>query len=129
MRRIRLVLHELGEAPALLAGVKRLQAADLLLPRVVVVDAHEDRVAVAICHAHPLGKGNEIIAATGHHRLVAQALEFAFQPIGGVEREVLFVNAAPLAAVVMPAVAGVDHNRPEIRGTCQTRDRTGGGEG
>ena len=112
-------LHELGEALAFLAGIKCLQAADLLLPRVVVVDAHENRVPVAVCHVHALWQRDEIIAAAGHHRLVAQALELAFQPVGGVEREVFFINPAPLAAVVVAAVAGVDHDRPEIRGTCQ----------
>lgn len=116
------VLDVLRQASAFLAGIKGFQAADFRLPSVVVVDAHENGVPVAVSGADALGERNEIIAAAGHHRLIAHAFQFAFKAESGVERQVLLVNLAPLTSAIVSAVAGIDHDRPKICSICGTAE-------
>ena len=78
--------------------------------------AYKDRVAVAVGDLAALGQGEEIIAAAGHDCAIAHALEVFFEANGCVECQMLFVDAAPLATDIMPAVTGIDDDRAEIGG-------------
>lgn len=107
------LLDVLGEAFAVGAVVEGFEAADLLFPGVVVVDADEDGAFVAVGGADALGEGDEVVAAAGHDRAEAHGFEVGFEADGGVEGEVFFVDATPLAAFVVAAVAGVDDDGAE----------------
>ena len=111
-------LHILGQALTLAAVVEGFQTADVFLPRVVEVNADENGVAVAVAHADALRERDKIIAAARHDRLEAHPFEVAFQSGRRVERQMLFIHTSPLAAIVMTAVTGIDHYRPEICGAC-----------
>lgn len=84
-----------------------------MFPCVVVVDADEDGTFVAVGGADAMGEGDEVVAAAGHDRAEAHGFEVGFEADGGVEREVFFVDAAPLAAFVVAAVSGVDDDGAE----------------
>ncbi len=79
--------------------------------RVVEVDAHEERVALAIGDAGALVEFDESVVAPSHHGAKSRRLQLGPQPHGDFERAVLFApGVAGGGAAIVATVPGIYHH-------------------
>ncbi len=77
---------------------------------VVVMEADEEGVAVAVADGGAIGEGDEDVPAAGHDDFDAFTAEDFFDAASGIKSEVLFVYVADGGAAIVAAVASVQND-------------------
>lgn len=77
---------------------------------VVVMEADEEGVAVAVADGGAIGEGDEDVAAAGHDDFDAFTPEDFLDAAGGIEGKVLFIDVTDGSAPVVAAVASVQNH-------------------
>lgn len=108
------ILYLIGYFLPFAIEVKSFEAAYILLPSVIEMNTHKDRIAVAVGDLASLGKSYEIVVAAGHDRAISHAFEAFLETGGSVEGEMFFVNSPPLASEIVSTMSCINHHGAEI---------------
>ena len=112
------VVDIVGQRLAGTAVVKGFQPSDAALPRVVVVDAHEDRIAVTVANRRASGQRDETVTPAGHDRLVAAGLEVVLKSHRRIKGEMFLVDLAIVSPEIVTSVTRIDDDVVEVIGLC-----------
>ena len=119
-----------GETSAVAAIIISLHAVGARAARGIEVNGDEGRAAVGIGDGHARPEGDEDITIARHDHPVTLGLKNAPQALGDVERQAFLADALIRnAAAIVPAMAGIDHNRALSGSKWSKRHEPGDGRG